>query len=133
MPLRLEIVTPEAKTFDSDVDLVVLPGVEGEFGVLPGHEHLITQILPGELVVRQNNQEIYLAVGEGFVEVDADRVSVLTDMAVNANDIDEKEAEEARKRAEKALEEKGGVEDEAYQAMLRNSLAKIKVKQHRHR
>ena len=103
MPFHLEIVTPDAITFSGDVDEVVLPGVEGEFGVLPGHESLITQILPGELIVTQKEQNLYLAVGEGFVEVQPDHVSVLTDMAVQAKDIDAAAVEAARKRAEEAL------------------------------
>lgn len=127
--LRLEIVTPEAKTFSDDVDQVVLPGVEGEFGVLPGHERLITQILPGELVVTQNGQQQFLAVGEGFVEVQPDRVSVLTDMAVKADDISEAEAEAARQRAEQALAQKMSAEESAaVEACLQKSLAKLRVK-----
>jgi F-type H+-transporting ATPase subunit epsilon len=106
MKIKLEIVTPEENAFSEEVDQVVLPGIEGEFGVLPGHETLMTQILPGELVVTQNNKVHYLAVGEGFVEVRPDRVSVLTDMALRADDINEMEAEEARKRAEEALAHK---------------------------
>ncbi len=133
MPLRLEIVTPEAKTFSEDVDQVVLPGVEGEFGVLPGHERLITQILPGELMISQNGSPTYLAVGSGFVEVGPDTVSVLTDMAIRSADIDEKEAEEARKRAEAALSEKLSLEETAaVQIALQKSLAQLHVKRRRH-
>ena len=130
--LRLEIVTPEAKTFSDDVEQVVLPGVEGEFGVLPGHEPLVTQILPGELVATQNGQPLYLAVGEGFVEVQPDRVSVLTDMAMRADDINEMEVEAARKRAEDALAQKlTDEESAAVQASLQKSLAQLRVKRHR--
>ncbi len=132
MPLRLEIVTPESKTFSEEVDQVVVPGVEGEFGVLPGHEPLITQILPGELVITQKGQNHYLAVGEGFVEVQSNRVSVLTDMAIRADDINEVEAEAARKRAEEALAEKLGAEETAsVQAALQKSLAQLHVKRRR--
>lgn len=129
MPLHLEIVTPEAKTFSDEVDQVVLPGIEGEFGVLPGHECLLTQIHPGELVVTQKGKLIYLAVGEGFVEVQPDSVSVLTDMAIHADDINEVDAEEARKRAEEALAEKLTDEESAtVQAALLKSLAQLHVK-----
>lgn len=132
MPLRLEIVTPESKTFSEEVDQVVVPGVEGEFGVLPGHEPLITQILPGELVITQKGQNHYLAVGEGFVEVQSNRVSVLTDMAIRADDINEVEAEAARKRAEEALAEKlSGEETASVQAALQKSLAQLHVKRRR--
>lgn len=134
MPIRLEIVTPEAKTFSDEVDQVVLPGIEGEFGVLPGHERFITQVLPGELVITQKGENHYLAIGEGFVEVQPDRVSVLTDMAIRADDINEVEVEEARKRAETALAEKLSSEEVAsVQAVLQKSLAQLHVKRRRQR
>ena len=80
--LKLEIVTPEAVTFSEDVEMVTLPGVEGEMGIYPQHVPLMTQIVPGELVVRKSGQERLLAVGEGFVEITGESVSVLTDMAM---------------------------------------------------
>ena len=98
--LKLEIVTPEAITYSEDVDMVTLPAVEGEMGVFPMHIPLMTQIVPGEIAVRKNGQDYFLAVGEGFVEITGDRVAVLTDMAIKAENIDELKAEEARKRAE---------------------------------
>ena len=129
MSLRLEIVTPEAKIFSDDVEQVVLPGVEGEFGVLPGHERLITQILPGELDIIQNGQRQLLAVGEGFVEVQPNRVSVLTDMAIRADDINEAETEAARQRAEQALAQKMSSEETAaVEAALQKSMAKLRVR-----
>ncbi len=131
MSFRLEIVTPEAKTFSDEVEEVVLPGVEGEFGVLPGHEHLITQIMPGELMITQNGKPLYLAVGEGFVEVLPDRVSVLTDMALKAEEINEQEAEAARKRALEAIATTSQ-EDKQTDAALRRSMALLNVKRRRH-
>ena len=129
MSLRLEIVTPEAKIFSDDVEQVVLPGVEGEFGVLPGHERLITQILTGELDIIQNGQRQLLAVGEGFVEVQPNRVSVLTDMAIRADDINEAETEAARQRAEQALAQKMSSEETAaVEAALQKSMAKLRVR-----
>jgi F-type H+-transporting ATPase subunit epsilon len=101
--LRLEIVTPDKKTYSDDVDSVVIPGVEGELGVLPQHVPLMTQLLPGELRVMKNGEELRLAVGEGFVEISGDKVAVLTDMAVLESDIDETAAEEAIRRAEAAM------------------------------
>src|SRR5438034_9174964 len=92
--LKLEIVTPEAKTYSEDVEMVTLPGVEGEMGIYPMHVPLMTQIVPGEIAVRKNNQDFFLAVGEGFVEITGDSVSILTDMAIKAQDIDEAKAEE---------------------------------------
>ena len=87
--LRLEIVTPEATAYSEDVDMVTLPGVEGQMGVLPLHVRLMTQLVPGELIVRKGGQDDFLAVGEGLIEVTNDRVSILTNMAVAVENIDE--------------------------------------------
>ena len=131
--LKLEIVTPEAKIYSEDVDMVTLPGVEGEMGIYPMHVPLMTQVLSGELVARQGGQDHFLAIGEGFVEITGDRVAVMTDMAIKADDIDETKAEEARKRAEARLAEKLTDEEQAtVQASLLHSLAQLKVKR-RHR
>ena len=131
--LKLEIVTPEAKIYSEDVDMVTLPGVEGEMGVYPMHVPLMTAVTSGELVARKNGQDHFLAIGEGFVEITGDRVAVLTDMAVKADDIDEMKAEEARKRAEQRLSEKLTDEEQAtVQAALLHSMAQLKVKR-RHR
>ena len=131
--LKLEIVTPEAKIYSQDVEMVTLPGTEGELGIYPRHIALMTQIKAGEIVARVAGQSQYLAVGEGFVEVTGERVAVLTDMAIKADDIDETKAEEARKRAEARLAEKLTDEEQAtVQASLLHSLAQLKVKR-RHR
>lgn len=127
--LKLEIVTPEAKTYSEDVDMVTLPGSEGEMGIYPLHVPLMTQIVPGEIVVRKSGQDYFLAVGEGFVEITRDRVAILTDMAIRAENIDEVKAEEARKRAEARLAEKISDEESALvSASLAHSLAQLKVK-----
>jgi F-type H+-transporting ATPase subunit epsilon len=133
MPLRLEIVTPETKAYSDDVDMVVLPAVEGEMGVYPMHVPLMTQIHPGELAVTKNGQRSYLAVGEGFVEITGTRVSVLTDMAIDEQAIDEGAAEAAVKRAQEAMARKdlGGEEGAAVQAALAKSLAQLHVKRRR--
>src|ERR1700688_3241331 len=104
--LQLEIVTPEARTFSEEVDMVVLPGVEGELGILPLHVPLMTQLLPGEVRIMQGAKEIDLVVGTGFVEVTPTRVSILTDMAMADSDVDESAAEEAIDRAKTALQNK---------------------------
>lgn len=127
--LKLEIVTPEAKIYSEDVDMVTLPGVEGEMGIYPQHVPLMTQIASGEVSARKNGQDHFLAVGEGFVEITGERVAILTDMAIKADDIDEAKAEEARKRAEARLQEKVSDEEQAsVQAALAHSLAQLKVK-----
>lgn len=127
--LKLEIVTPDAKTYSEDVDMVTLPGVEGEMGIYPNHVPLMTQIVPGEIWVRKNGQDYFLAVGEGFVEVTGTRVAIMTDMAIQAESIDEAKAEEARRRAEARLAEKIDDEESALvSASLAHSLAQLKVK-----
>lgn len=132
--LRLEIVTPDAQTYSDDVDMVVLPGVEGELGIYPQHVPLMTELTPGELRVLQNGKEILLAVGEGFAEVTSDHISVLTDMAVAEADIDENAVEAAIARAEAAMAEKHAMGEEEValvQASLNKSLAQLRVKRRR--
>jgi len=127
--LKLEIVTPEAKIYSEDVDMVTIPGVEGEMGIYPMHVPLMTSVKSGELVVKKDGVDHFLAIGEGFVEITGTRVAVLTDMAIKADDIDEMKAEEARKRAETRLAEKLTDEEQAtVQAALLHSLTQLKVK-----
>jgi F-type H+-transporting ATPase subunit epsilon len=131
--LKLEIVTPDAKTFSEDVEMVTLPAAEGEMGVYPLHVPLMTQIVAGEIAVRQGGRDIYLAVGDGFAEITGDHVAVLTDMAIKAENIDEAKAEEARRRAEARLAEKLGDEDlSLVNAALAHSVAQLKVKRRTH-
>ncbi len=131
--LKLEIVTPDAKTYSDDVEMVTLPGVEGEMGVYPQHVPLMTQLVPGEITVRKDGQDVYLAVGEGFVEITAEKVAVLTDMAIRSEQIDEAKAEEVRRQAEARLAEKLSDEEAALvSAALAQSLAQLTVKR-RHR
>jgi F-type H+-transporting ATPase subunit epsilon len=127
--LKLEIVTPDAKTYSEDVDMVTLPGVEGEMGIYPMHVPLMTQIVSGEIIVRKGGQDYFLAVGEGFAEITGERVAILTDMAIKAENIDEAKAEEARRRAEARLVEKISDEEAAMvSATLAHSVAQLKVK-----
>ena len=104
--LKLEIVTPDGTAFSDNVDMVTLPGSEGQLGVLPQHIPLMTQIVPGEIIVSKDGKDRLLAVGEGLVEITGDRVAILTDMAIAAEKIDEAKVEEARQRAEERLREK---------------------------
>jgi F-type H+-transporting ATPase subunit epsilon len=127
--LKLEIVTPDAKVFSEDVEMVTLPGVEGEMGIFPQHVPLLTQIVAGEIIARKGGQDYFLAIGEGFVEVTGDHVAILADMAIRSENIDEAKAEEARRRAEARLAENLNAEDSAMvQAALAHSLAQLKVK-----
>jgi F-type H+-transporting ATPase subunit epsilon len=127
--LKLEIVTPTGTAFSEDVEMVTLPAVEGEMGILPEHVPLMTQMVPGEMIIRQNGQDSFLAVGEGLVEVTGDHVAILTDLAVRAEKIDEAAAEEARQRALARLREKLSDQEVAnVNAALARSLAEIRVK-----
>jgi F-type H+-transporting ATPase subunit epsilon len=128
--LKLEIVTPEGKMFDGDVDVVHLPGAEGEMDVLPQHETELAALAAGELRITHKGQVQIVAIGEGFAEITGDSVAVLTDGAVNEKDIDEQKAEEAVKRAEELLKSNTlvGEELEATQAALARSLVQINIK-----
>ena len=109
--------------------MVTLPGVEGEMGVYPMHVPLMTQIVAGEIIVRKDGRDHFLAVGDGFAEITGDHVAVLTDMAIKAENIDEAKAEEARRRAEARLSEKLDDEQTAMvSASLAHSVAQLKVK-----
>ncbi len=131
--LKLEIVTPEASVFAGDVDMVHLPGIDGDMGILPHHMALVTELKAGELRYIQKGETKVLAIGEGFAEITADSVGVLTDGAIHESEIDEHIAEAAVKRAEELLASNTleGEELEATQAALARSLAQIHVKRRR--
>ena len=130
--LRLEIVTPEATTYSEDVDMVVLPGSEGELGVYPRHVPLLTTLKPGELRIFKGGRAASLAIGEGFVEITGESVSVLTDMALESEKIDEAAAEAAVARAQAAMKEDHGAEEvAAIQASMQKALAQLHVKRRR--
>jgi F-type H+-transporting ATPase subunit epsilon len=132
--LRLEIVTPQEIALSEDVHMVTLPVIEGEMGVYPHHVRLITQIVPGEIIVTRDGQDRSIAVGEGLVEVTGTRVAIVTDMAIPAEKIDEARIEEARARAEARLREKISDEEVAtVNASLARSLAQLHVKRRRRR
>ena len=131
--LKHEIVTPQALVYSEDVHMVTLPAAEGEMGVYPGHVRLITQIVPGEIIVTKDGADSALAVGEGLIEVTPTRVSILTDMAIRAENIDEAKVEEARQRAAARLQEKISDEEVAtVNASMVRALAQLQVRR-RHR
>jgi F-type H+-transporting ATPase subunit epsilon len=130
--LRLEIITPQATVFSDDVTMVTLPAVGGQIGVYPQHVRLITQVVPGEIIVNRGAEESFFAVGEGLVEVDARRVTIVTDMAIPAERIDEAKVEEARARAEARLRDKISDEEVAsVNASMVRSLAQLQVRRRR--
>jgi len=132
--LRLEIVTPQATVFSDDVGMVTLPAIEGQIGVYPQHVRLITQIVPGEVIVSKGAEDNFIAVGEGLVEISGSQVLIVTDMAIPADRIDEAKAEEARARAAARLQEKISDEEVAtVNASLARSLAQLQVRRRRRR
>ena len=135
MPLHLEVITPEGKTFEEDVDMVIAPGSEGYLGILPHHMPLLTALGPGEFRVKEGGTERTLAVFGGFMDVRPDRVVVLTDAAERAEDIDVERAHQARERAEQALSAAGmdPAEEARARAALQRALVRIRVGERRRR
>jgi F-type H+-transporting ATPase subunit epsilon len=134
MPLTLEIVTPEAKVYSDTVDSVVVPTVEGEIGVLPGHIPLLTQVEHGELRVTKGSTTSFLAVGGGFAQIDGDRVRVLAEHAITEEKIDEHAVEAAMKRAEDELKAAKDMDPQQYehlQSLVRYSGVQLAVKRRR--
>ena len=131
MPLTLEIVTPEAKVYSDTIDSVVIPTVEGEIGVLPGHIPLLTQVEDGELRVTKGATTQLLVVSGGFAQIDGDRVRVLAENAINEEKIDEHAVEVALKRAEEQLKETKDMDPQQYehlQSLVRYSGVQLAVK-----
>jgi F-type H+-transporting ATPase subunit epsilon len=134
MPLNLQIVTAERVVYDEDVDFVSAPGADGSLGILPRHAPLISVLKPGELHFRKGGDEQSLAIGGGFIEVLHDRVVVLADAAERSDEIDLQRAEEARRRAEQKLANRGAITPEELamaEAALRRALTRIDVAQRR--
>jgi F-type H+-transporting ATPase subunit epsilon len=132
--LNLEIVTPDAIVYSGEVESVILQGLEGQLTILPQHTRLITQLVPGEMMVRRTGRDEVMAVGEGLVKVTAESVAIVTDMAIAAENIDEATAEEARQRAAARLSEKLSSEEvAAVNAALARSLAQLHVKRRAHK
>jgi len=131
--LKLEIVTPEEKIYSEDVEMVTLPGTEGELGIYPNHVPVLTALKPGELRIVKDGQQSAMAIGEGFVEIKGDAVSILTDMALQSEKIDIEAAEAAVARAQAAMKEDTTPEQlVAIQASLQKALAQLHVKRRHH-
>jgi F-type H+-transporting ATPase subunit epsilon len=135
MPILLEIVTPERLAYSDEVDAVVLPGSEGEMGVLPHHAPLVSTLGVGELRIRKGGSEESFAIVGGFVQVRPDRVVVMAETADMASEIDLERAQEARREAERTLESgyHEGVDLSAARAALQQALLRIRVAERRHR
>jgi F-type H+-transporting ATPase subunit epsilon len=119
--------------YSDEVEMVTIPGVEGQMGVLPQHTRMMTYLVPGEMIVRKDGKDTYLAVGDGLVEVTNTRISIATNMAIEAGKIDAAAAEEARQRAAARLREKLSTEEVAsVNASLTRAVAQLHVKRRRH-
>ena len=132
MGLELTVVTPEREVFSGEVQNVVLPGWEGDFGVLEEHERFLTPLRVGEAEIHWDGQVHYAAVNEGFAEVTAERVVVMVDTWEMAEDIDTARAEAAEARASKAIEDiRSGREDDKslqiYEGALQRAVIRIQV------
>ena len=129
MHLRLDVVTIEREVYSADdVDMVIVPGVEGQMGILPRHEPIVTGLREGALEIVRGETRDVLAIAGGFVEVRATHVVVLADVAERADEIDVARAEEARARAELALREAPRGEDaEKALASLRRAQIRLQV------
>lgn len=132
--LTLEIVTPEARVYSDTVETVVIPTINGEIGILPGHIPLLTQVADGELRVTKNGRTESLVIGEGFAEINADKVSVLAEHAIEAARIDEHAVENAMERAQKALrgaKDLDPAEVERLEGVVRFAVAQLGVRRRR--
>jgi F-type H+-transporting ATPase subunit epsilon len=134
MPLLLEIVTPERLAYQDEVDSVVLPGSEGELGVLPHHAPLVSTLGAGELRLRKGGEEESFAIVGGFLQVLPDKVVVMAETADMASEIDLEKAQEARRKAEQTLESGfvEGADLSAARAALQAALIRIRVAERRH-
>lgn len=131
--LHLKIVTPEKLLIDEEVSQVNVSTEQGQIGILPNHTNLMAKLEPGELVIKKDGKVDTLAVGDGFLQASDNILTIMTDLATYAADIDERAVEEAKKRAEAALEQT--LSDEEYAetlAVLEKSLAQLRIKR-RHR
>jgi F-type H+-transporting ATPase subunit epsilon len=135
VPLHLEVITPERKVYEEDVDMVVAPASEGYVGILPHHAPLFTTLGPGEFKVKRGGIEEILAVFGGFMDVRADRVVVLTDAAEHAEEIDATRAQQARDRAQQVLAAgaASAADEQRARAELQRALVRLRVSESRRR
>jgi F-type H+-transporting ATPase subunit epsilon len=132
--VKLEIVTAERQVFSEDVTTIIAEGVEGQMTILPNHAPLITMLAPGELVIRKDGDEIYLAISGGFLEVRPDKVIVLADACERSDEIDLDRAAQAKRRAEERLKNlTPEIDQTRAEVALRRSLARLRVAEKRRR
>ena len=129
MNLLLEIITPEKVIYKDEVQEVIVPTISGEIAILPNHINLLTQVSPGELVIKKGDNNLqHLAITGGFLEIQNNKISILAEYAVKAQDIEVARAMEAKKRAEKVMSEKSTDNElRVAQAELIKSVLELKI------
>jgi F-type H+-transporting ATPase subunit epsilon len=128
MPLQLEIVSPERRAFTDEVDMVIVPGIDGQLGILPHHTRLLSALGTGELRIKKGGTEQSMLISGGFVEVRPDKVVVMADLAEHTDEIDEARAVEARRQAEQQLEQTSDPVDVArIRAALQTALMRERI------
>ncbi len=128
MKLHLEVITPEKVILDEEVDEITISTTTGEISILPNHENLLTKIIPGEMTIKNNGKNDHFAVTGGFLEVSENKISILADYAVRAEDIEIGKAQEAQERAKKRMEEHEKDKDfKIAESELRRAILELKV------
>ena len=135
MPLHVEVITPERRVYEDDVEMVIAPGSEGYLGILPHHAPLLTGLGPGEFRVKKGGIEETLTVFGGFMDVRADKVVVLTEAAEPADEIDAQRAQAARQRAQEQIQAGtlSAADEARARASLQRALVRIRVSERRRR
>jgi F-type H+-transporting ATPase subunit epsilon len=132
MSILVDIVTPERQLISTQADMVTLPGIDGQLGILRGHVPLLTTLDIGEIVLHKGNETIFIAVGGGVVEVRPEKVTIMAETAEQAEEINVDRAEAARESARASLANAGPQRDPNALAALRRSNLRLKVAR-RHR
>ena len=126
----LEILSPEGQIFNDAIDEVILPTLQGEIAILPHHAPIFTKLSEGEIVIKKEGKEHYIAITGGFLEVNNNKVHVLADYAVRSEKIEIKRAEEAKKRAEELMKQKGKISEMDFaraEKDLQKSILELKI------
>lgn len=128
MKLTVDVLTPQAQIYTGEADEILVPTVNGQLGILPNHVSLFTKIEPGELEIKNSGKSHYVAIMGGYLEVNKNKVNVLGDYAVRAEDIEIAKVEQAKAKAEKMKQEKISIKDlTSIEADLRRSILQLKV------
>lgn len=134
MKLQLEIVTPEKILYQDEADEIIVPTINGEIAILPNHVPLITKIAPGELTIKKQGKDYFLAITAGFLELSNNKINILADYAVRSEEIEIEKAKEAQRQAQKRMEEKGTEQEFAEaEALFKRTLLELKIAEKRRR